>query len=70
MILGGLKRVAAVTEKIVPFMAVAYILGALIIVLTHITVVPAAFAAIFKGAFGLRAAGGGVLGYGINMAIT
>ena len=51
-------------------MAIAYIVGALIIVFTHITVVPAAFAAIFKGAFGLKAAGGGVLGYGINMAIT
>lgn len=70
VILGGLKRVAAVSEKIVPFMAIAYIVGALIIVFTHITVVPAAFAAIFKGAFGLKAAGGGVLGYGINMAIT
>lgn len=70
VILGGLKRVAAVTEKLVPFMAIAYILGALIIVGTHISMVPAAFAAIFKGAFGLRAAGGGVLGYGINAAIT
>ena len=70
VILGGLKRVAAVSEKIVPFMAIAYIVGAIIIILTHITVVPAAFAAIFKGAFGLKAAGGGVLGYGINMAIT
>ena len=70
VILGGLKRVAAVSEKIVPFMAIAYVVGAIIIILTHITVVPAAFAAIFKGAFGLKAAGGGVLGYGINMAIT
>ncbi len=70
VILGGLKRVASVTEKLVPFMAVAYILGALVIVITHITAVPAAFAAIFKGAFGMRAAGGGVLGYGVNLAIT
>ncbi|MGN0707600.1 MAG: alanine/glycine:cation symporter family protein [Faecalibacterium sp.] len=70
VILGGLKRVAAVTEKIVPFMAVFYVLGALIIVLLNIAHVPAAFASIFKGAFGLKAAGGGVLGYGINMAIT
>ena len=70
VILGGLKRVAAVTEKIVPFMAIFYVLGALLIVGLHITAVPAAFAAIFKGAFGLRAAGGGMLGYGINLAIT
>jgi AGCS family alanine or glycine:cation symporter len=70
VIVGGLKSVAAVTEKIVPFMAVLYILGALVVVGVHGAMVPAAFAAIFKGAFGLRAAGGGVLGYGINRAIT
>ena len=70
VILGGLKRVAAVTEKIVPVMALFYIVGALTIVLTHITVIPAAFAAIFKGAFAMRAAGGGVLGYGVSRAIT
>ena len=70
VILGGLKRVASVTEKIVPFMAVFYVLGALVIVALNITAVPAAFVSIFKGAFGLKAAGGGVLGYGINMAIT
>ena len=70
VILGGLKRMAAVTEKIVPFMAVFYVIGALVVVFTHITAVPAAFAAIFKGAFGFRAAGGGVLGYGVNAAIT
>ena len=70
VILGGLKRVAAVTEKVVPFMAVFYVLGALVIVALNITAVPAAFVSIIKGAFGLKAAGGGVLGYGINMAIT
>lgn len=70
VIVGGLKSVAAVTEKVVPFMAILYILGAAIVVAIHGAMIPAAFAAIFKGAFGLRAAGGGVLGYGINMAIT
>ncbi len=70
VIVGGLKSVAAVTEKIVPFMAILYILGALVVVAVHGAMIPAAFTAIFKGAFGLRAAGGGVLGYGINMAIT
>lgn len=70
VIVGGLKSVAAVTEKIVPFMAILYILGAIVVVAVHGAMIPAAFAAIFKGAFGLRAAGGGVLGYGINMAIT
>ena len=70
VILGGLKRVAAVTEKVVPFMAVFYVIGALVVVGTHITMVPAAIASIFKGAFGFKAAGGGVLGYGVNAAIT
>ena len=70
VILGGLKRVAAVTEKVVPLMALFYIVGALTVVCTHVTAVPAAFAAIFKGAFAMRAAGGGVLGYGVSRAIT
>ena len=70
VILGGLKRVAAVTEKVVPLMALFYILGALTVVLTHITAIPAVFAAIFKGAFAMQAAGGGVLGYGVSRAIT
>ena len=70
VILGGLKRVAAVTEAIVPLMALFYLFGALTVVCVHWTAVPAAFAAIFRGAFGLQAAGGGVLGYGMARAIS
>ena len=70
VILGGLKRVAAVTEKLVPFMAIVYIAGALVLVVMHITAVPAAFASIIKGAFAMKAVGGGILGYGIRSAIT
>ena len=70
VILGGLKRVAAVTEKVVPVMALFYIVGALTVVLTHVTSLPAAFVSIFKGAFAMKAAGGGVLGYGVSRAIT
>lgn len=70
VILGGLKRVASVTEKLVPFMALIYMLGAMICVIMHISLVPAAFVAIIKGAFGLKAVGGGVLGYGLKMALT
>ena len=70
VILGGLKRVAAVTEKIVPIMAILYIIGALVICVLHINQFGAVFSAIFKGAFGLKAVGGGMLGYGINLAIT
>ena len=64
IVIGGLKRVAAVTEKLVPLMALFYIAGALIIVVMHAGNIPAAFGAIFKGAFNLQAAGGGALGYG------
>ncbi len=56
--------------KLVPLMALFYIAGALIIVVLHAGNIPAAFAAIFKGAFNLNAAGGGALGYGISQTIT
>ena len=69
VIVGGLKRIAAVTEKIVPFMVILYIIGTLIILIMNITAVPAVFVAIIKSAFGLEAAAGGVVGYGIKLAI-
>lgn len=70
VILGGLKRVAAVTEKLVPTMVVLYIIGGFVIIFGHIAAVPAAFAAIFRGAFGFQAVGGGIVGYGIKTALT
>ena len=45
-------------------------MGALTVVLTHVTSIPAALVSIFKGAFAMKAAGGGVLGYGVSRAIT
>ena len=68
--LGGVQRIVSVTEKLVPVMALFYIAGALMIVVLHAGNIPAAFAAIFKGAFNLNAAGGGALGYGISQTIT
>lgn len=70
VIVGGLKRIASVTEKLVPFMAIAYILGALVVFFLNISQVGAVFTAIFKGAFGLRAVGGGIVGSGVKMALT
>jgi len=70
VIIGGLKRIASVTEKIVPFMAVAYILGAIVIVIMNGANVGAAFASIFKGAFAMKAVGGGIVGSGVKMALT
>lgn len=69
VIVGGIKRIASITEKIVPFMASIYLLGALIVIFFHITEVPKAFVLIFKEAFQLKAAGGGILGYGIMLAM-
>ena len=70
IIIGGLKRIAAVAEKIVPFMAVAYILGALVLVIIHIPAVPAAFAAIFKFALGIKPVAGAAAGIVIRDVIT
>ena len=69
VVVGGLKRIASVTEKIVPFMVILYILGTLIIFFTNIGKIGAVFGAIFKGAFAGKAAGGGIVGYGIKLAI-
>ena len=70
VILGGIKRIGKVTEVLVPFMALAYIIGAIIIVVINIGNVPSVFASIFKGAFGFKAAAGGVVGAAIKQAIT
>ena len=70
VIVGGLKRIAAVAEKLVPFMAIAYVLGALIIVFCNAGRIGAAFASIFKGAFAMQAVGGGIVGSGVKMAVT
>ena len=70
VILGGLKRIASVTEKLVPFMAVLYVIGCIIIVCSHISVVGPAFVAIFKGAFAMKAVGGGIVGSGVKAAVT
>ena len=67
--LGGLQRVANVTEKIVPFMVIFYIIGSIIIFFTNISRIGEVFAAIFQGAFAMKAAGGGIMGYGIKLAI-
>lgn len=70
IIIGGLQRIAAVAERIVPFMAVAYIVGALVVFCVHINTVGAMFAAIFRFAFGVKAAAGGAVGVAISQVIT
>ena len=62
VIIGGVKRISAVAEVIVPFMAILYIATVMIILVTHITEIPRVFVEIIESAFGLRAAAGGALG--------
>ena len=70
VILGGLKRIATTNERIVPFMAVFFILGSVVIIIMNIAKVPAAFASIFAGAFSFKSAAGGVGGAVIAQAMT
>ena len=70
IIIGGLQRIAAVAEKVVPFMSVAYVIGALIICFMHIDQIGAMFAAIFRFAFGIEAVAGGAAGVAISQVIT
>ena len=62
VLIGGLKRISSVAQVIVPFMAITYVLLALIILVINIKSVPAAFVTIVESAFGLRAVAGGMLG--------
>lgn len=70
VIFGGIQRIGKFTEKIVPLMSAFYIIGSLYIIFANITHLPAVFAAILKGAFGLRAAGGGICGYVVKQAVS
>lgn len=62
VIIGGIKRISSVAQVIVPFMAITYVILAVLIIGFNITKVPGAFATIVKSAFGVRAAAGGALG--------
>lgn len=62
VIIGGIKRIANVTEKLVPFMALLYIVASVVILLMHFTILDDAIAIIFKSAFSPDAAVGGFFG--------
>ena len=63
VIIGALKRISKVAEKIVPAMAVIYVFLGLTVIIMNATRIPAAFAVIFKNAFGWQAAVGGAAGW-------
>lgn len=62
ILLGGIKRIGQVTEKLVPFMALLYILLGLGVILLNIQNIPSVFVSIFKGAFQPSAVTGGIIG--------
>ena len=68
--LGGVQRLASVTEKVVPIMAAIFLLGGLIVLIARIKYVPATFGMIFKYAFAPQAIIGGGFGYAIKTAIS
>ncbi len=70
VILGGIKRIARVAGIVVPFMCTFYVIGAVIILLLHISAVPQAFRLIFKYAFSEYALGGGVLGTAVRYGVA
>ncbi len=68
--LGGVNRLASVTEKMVPIMACLYLIGSLIVIFARIRYVPETFGMIFKYAFNANALIGGGIGYALKTAIS
>ncbi len=69
VLIGGLKRIAKVSEIVVPFMAIVYVLSGLLILITNIGAIPGAFSQIVTGAFKPEAVAGGIVGVTIKTAI-
>ena len=69
VIIGGIKRIGKVTEILVPFMAILYIIGSVVLIAMNIGNLGNAFGSIFAGAFRFQAVGGGVLGFTIAQAM-
>lgn len=66
VIIGGIKRIGTVTEKLIPLMCLIYLLAASYIIITHISAVPAVFALIFSKAFSFEAGIGGFVGIAVQ----
>ncbi len=69
VIIGGVKRIARVTEKLIPLMALIYVFGALVVLLAHISDLPALIAMIFTDAFTGTAAIGGFAGAAVKVVL-
>ena len=69
VVIGGVKRIANVASIVTPFMALAYIVMAFVIIIANRQAVPGVFASIFKCAFGIGPAAAGMLGSAISMGV-
>ena len=69
VVVGGLKRIARITEKVVPFMVIIYFIGAIVIICSKGSYIPAIFKSIIRGAFAMKAVGGGIVGSGVALAM-
>ena len=69
VIIGGVKRIARVAELVAPFMALLYVVLALIILICNASVVPSVFGEMIRGAFGMHEAFGGILGYTVAWGV-
>ena len=70
VVVGGIKRIAAVTEKLVPGMVLLYLIGTIAIFVANIDMAGAVFASIFKNAFGIEAVAGGFAGIVMKEVVT
>lgn len=70
IIMGGFRRLAAVSEKLIPFMTIMYIIGCLIVIILHISRLPEVFASIFRFALGPKAMAGGAAGTAVQLAFN
>ncbi|QEK12050.1 sodium:alanine symporter family protein [Crassaminicella thermophila] len=70
VVVGGIKSIAKVTDKIVPAMAVIYVIGSLIILFSKTSMIPTAFSMIFSNAFNANAVGGGFIGTVVRMGVA
>jgi alanine or glycine:cation symporter, AGCS family len=70
VIIGGIKSIARVTAKVVPIMAITYIIGSLIVIFARSEMIPHAFDLIFANAFSAKAVGGGLIGTVIRFGVA
>lgn len=70
ILIGGIQRIASVTEKLVPMMAILYLIGGLVVIIARIKYIPETFGMIFRYAFNPQSLIGGGIGYALKTAIS